>query len=98
MTDEELQTLREQGINSVADVRNLFYEVARLRGIEDKALAQSEYIQTHGLTEYEQARLQAEVDRLRARCDSQAKWISMAQEHMSPSALTFLAKRCEETP
>jgi hypothetical protein len=41
-------------------------EVDRLRGIEDKALAQSEYIQTHGLTEYEQARLQAEVDRLRA--------------------------------
>jgi hypothetical protein len=49
-----------------AELERVQTEVARLRGIEDKALAQSEYIQTHGLTEYEQARLQAEVARLRA--------------------------------
>ena len=41
-------------------------EVKRLQVIEAKALEQSEYIQTHGLTVYEQARLQAEIDALRA--------------------------------
>jgi hypothetical protein len=40
--------------------------IADLRVIEAKAQAQAEYIQTHDLTEYEQARLRAEVDRLRA--------------------------------
>ena len=49
------------------DIPALLDEVERLREIERKALEQSEYIQTHGLTEYELARKNAEIALLRAR-------------------------------
>jgi hypothetical protein len=84
MNDTELQAIRDRATNVIGrgpdwdDFEALQAEVDRLRGIEDKALAQSEYIQTHGLTEYEQARLQAEVDRLRAA-------LTTAEEYMSDS-------------
>ena len=48
-------------------------EIERLRAIEAKAIEQSEYIQTHGLTDFEMSRLKdglagayAEIERLRA--------------------------------
>lgn len=44
-------------------------ENERLREVEDKALEQSEYIQTHGLTEYELALKDAEIKQLRAEND-----------------------------
>ena len=93
MTNEELQRLREQGINSVAEVRALFDEVVQLRELyadrerdlaheyqranaaEAAAIAQSEYIQMHGLTEYEQAGLRAEVERLRAALCAVPEWL-----------------------
>jgi hypothetical protein len=47
------------------ETETLLAEVARLQTIEAAAIAQSEYIQVNGMTEYELARLQAEVDELR---------------------------------
>lgn len=41
-------------------------EVHRLREVERKALEQSEYIQAHGLTEWEMSLKDAEIERLRA--------------------------------
>ena len=51
------------------DIPALLDEVERLREIERKALEQSEYIQTHGLTEYELALKDAEIKQLRAEND-----------------------------
>ena len=48
------------------DIPALLDEVERLREIERKALEQSEYIQTHGLTEYELALKDAEIKQLRS--------------------------------
>ena len=46
-------------------------EVNRLRGIEQKAIEQSEYIQTHGLTEFEVGNLRHENEHLRAQITKQ---------------------------
>lgn len=45
--------------------RELRQEVERLREVERKALEQSEYIQKHGLTEWDMALKNAEIERLR---------------------------------
>ena len=43
-------------------IATLVAENARLAEVERKAIAQSEYIQSHGLTEYEMGRLKTERD------------------------------------
>jgi hypothetical protein len=68
-------------------------EVERLRSIEEKALEQSEYIQMHGLTEYEQARLRAEVERLRAALGA-VEWIQDARV----AAVKSVCAWCGMTP
>lgn len=50
---------------------DVHYEVERLREVERKALEQSEYIQKHGLTEWEMALKDTEIERLRA---ENARW------------------------
>lgn len=54
-------------------INDLAAEVRALRAERDeikrKAIEQSEYIQSHGLTEYEMARLKARVAELETQCD-----------------------------
>lgn len=49
-----------------ADVPALLAEIERLHAVERKSLEQSEYIQKHGLTEWEMSLKDAEIERLRA--------------------------------
>lgn len=53
---------------------DVHYEVERLREVERKALEQSEYIQKHGLTEWEMALKNAEIARLRGALEA-VEWV-----------------------
>jgi hypothetical protein len=66
--DEQFETLSPKAKTAfsemLATIRELQARVAELEEVERKAIAQSEYIQSHGLTEYEMARLKARVEEL----------------------------------
>lgn len=57
-------------------------ELVRLREVERKAIEQSEYVQSHGLTEYEFGLLRAELNTLRKQADGLAQALEEAREHI----------------
>ncbi len=57
-----------------AALRTSQARVAELEEVERKAIEQSEYIQSHGLTEYEMASLQARVAELESHIAATGPW------------------------
>jgi BMFP domain-containing protein YqiC len=73
-----------------SELRQLKARVAALEEVERKAIEQSEYIQSHGLTEFEMDRLRARVAELEARIRDLQVIHNDAYERSRPTELEEL--------
>lgn len=72
--EETIVDLNAERLTQLATIRELQARIAELEEVERKAIAQSEYIQSHGLTEYEMARLKAWVAELESHIAATDPW------------------------